>query len=133
MLEGRFDLEDGDHAPGVLDAAGIVALGRLAVHLGDARQVRKLSDTAHVMSERGTPAVRSHAGWLLALYALSDGDSVAARRSGPAQRWNRMGGRSCLGSPWTSPTKCSWPVSRSRPATTNSPIWHWRSHATVLR
>src|SRR4029077_914517 len=82
-LEGRFDLEDGTHAAGVLDAAGIVALGRLAVHLGDARQVRKLRDTAHVMSERGTPAVRSHAGWLLALYALSDGDPAAA------QKWAR--------------------------------------------
>jgi DNA-binding CsgD family transcriptional regulator len=64
----------------VLDAAGIVALGRLALHLGDTRQVRKLSDIAHVMSERGTPAVRSHAGWLLALYALSDGDPAAAQK-----------------------------------------------------
>jgi DNA-binding CsgD family transcriptional regulator/tetratricopeptide (TPR) repeat protein len=79
-LDGRFDLEDGTHAAGVLDAAGIVALGRLAVHLGDMRQVRKLSDIAHVMSERGTPAVRSHAGWLLALYALSDGDPAAAQK-----------------------------------------------------
>ena len=79
-LEGRFDLEDGTHAAAVLDAAGIVALGRLALHLGDTRQIRRLSDIAHVMSERGTPAVRRHAGWLLALYALSDGDPAAAQK-----------------------------------------------------
>jgi DNA-binding CsgD family transcriptional regulator len=79
-LDGRFDLEDGTHAAGVLDAAGIVALGRLAVHLGDTRQVRRLSDIAHVMCERGTPAVRRHAGWLLALCALSDGDPAAAQK-----------------------------------------------------
>jgi DNA-binding CsgD family transcriptional regulator/tetratricopeptide (TPR) repeat protein len=78
-LDGWFDLEDGTHAAGVLDAASIVALGRLAVHLGDTRQVRRLSDVAHVMSERGTPAVRRHAGWLLALFALSDA----------AQKWVR--------------------------------------------
>src|SRR4029077_20224496 len=93
-LEGRFDLEDGTHAAGVLDAAGIVALGRLALHLGDTRQIRRLSDVAHVMSERGTPAVRRHAGWLLALFALSDGDHAAA------QKWVRaemdQDGRSIL-------------------------------------
>jgi DNA-binding CsgD family transcriptional regulator len=79
-LEGRFDLEDGTRAAAVLDAAGIVALGRLALHLGDTRQIRRLSDIAHVMFERGTPAVRRHAGWLLALYALSDGDPAAAQK-----------------------------------------------------
>jgi DNA-binding CsgD family transcriptional regulator len=63
----------------VLDAAGIVALGRLALHMGDARQVRRLGDVARVMYERGTPAVRRHAGWLLALYAMADGDAASAR------------------------------------------------------
>jgi DNA-binding CsgD family transcriptional regulator len=79
VLEGRFALEDGTHAAAVLDAAGIVALGRLAIHTGDARQARRLSDIAHVMLERGTPAVRRHAGWLLALFALAEGDAEAAR------------------------------------------------------
>src|SRR5256886_7783165 len=80
VLEGRFALEDGTHAASVLDAAGIVALGRLAIHTGDTRQARRLGDIAQVMLELGTPAVRRHAGWLLALFALAKGDAEAARR-----------------------------------------------------
>ena len=79
VLDGRFALEDGTHAAGVLDAAGIVALGRLAIHTGDTRQTRRLTDIARVMLEQGTPAVRRHAGWLLALFALAAGDAEAAR------------------------------------------------------
>ncbi len=78
-LEGRFSLEDGSRAAGALEAAGIVALGSLALHLGDARRVRRLGDIAHVMLEQGTPAVRRHAGWLLALFAIADGDASAGR------------------------------------------------------
>jgi DNA-binding CsgD family transcriptional regulator len=79
VLEGRFALEDGTHAAGVLDAAGIVALGRLAIHTGDTRQARRLGGIARVMHEQGTPAVRRHAGWLLALLAMAEGDAEAAR------------------------------------------------------
>jgi DNA-binding CsgD family transcriptional regulator len=94
VLEGRFALEDGTHAAAVLDAAGIVTLGRLVIHTGDTRQARRLRDIAQVMLEQGTPAVRRHAAWLLALFALADGDAEAARR------WLRTptepGGRSIL-------------------------------------
>jgi DNA-binding CsgD family transcriptional regulator len=79
ILEGRFALEDGTSAAAVLDAAGIVALGRLAIHTGDARQAHRLRDIAHVMLEQGTPAVRRHARWLLALFAMAEGDSHGAR------------------------------------------------------
>jgi DNA-binding CsgD family transcriptional regulator len=79
VLEGRFALEDGTHAAGVLDAAGIVAVGKLAIHTGDTRQARRLRDIAQVMFERGTPAVRRHAAWLLALFAMAEGDAEAAR------------------------------------------------------
>jgi DNA-binding CsgD family transcriptional regulator/tetratricopeptide (TPR) repeat protein len=79
VLEGRYALEDGTHAAAVLDAAGIVALGRLAIHTGDTRQARRLADIAETMLERGTPAVRRHAAWLLALIAMADGDTEAAR------------------------------------------------------
>ncbi len=58
VLEGRFEMEEGRHAAAVLDAAGIVALGKLAIHTGDRRQLRRLTEIAHVMFERGTPAVR---------------------------------------------------------------------------
>jgi DNA-binding CsgD family transcriptional regulator len=80
VLEGRFALEDGTHAAGVLDAAGIVALGRLTIHTGDTRQARRLGDIAQVMLEQGTPAVRRHAGWLLAIFAMAKGNAEAARR-----------------------------------------------------
>jgi DNA-binding CsgD family transcriptional regulator len=79
VLEGRFALEDGTHAAAVLDAAGIVALGRLAIHTGDTRQARRLGGIGRVMLAEGTPAVRRHAGWLLALLALAVGDAEAAR------------------------------------------------------
>src|SRR6266404_2428224 len=79
VLDGRFALEDGTHAASVLEAAGIVALGRLAIHTGDTRQARRLSDIAQVMLEHGTPAVRRHAGWLLALFAMAESDAEAAR------------------------------------------------------
>jgi DNA-binding CsgD family transcriptional regulator len=79
VLEGRFALEDGTHAASVLEAGGIVALGRLAIHTGDSRQGRRLGDIAHVMLEQGTPAVRRHAAWLLALFAMAEGDAEAAR------------------------------------------------------
>jgi len=79
VLEERFALEDGTRAAAVLDAAGIVALGRIAIHTGDARQARRLGEIAYVMLEQGTPAVRRHARWLLALFAMAEGDAEAAR------------------------------------------------------
>jgi len=79
-LEPRFADEDGSHAMAVLDAAGVAALARLALHSGDAHQMRRLTDAAHVVSERGTPAVRRHASWVLALYAASRGDRASAHR-----------------------------------------------------
>jgi DNA-binding CsgD family transcriptional regulator len=79
VLDGRFVLEDGTQAAGVLEAAGVVALGRLAIHTGDAGQARRLGDIARVMFEQGTPGVGRHAGWLLALFAMASGDAEAAR------------------------------------------------------
>ena len=79
ILEGRYALEDGSRAAAVLDAAGIVALGKIALHSGDTRQVRRLTGIARVMLEQGTPAVRRHAAWLLALFELSAGNPQAAR------------------------------------------------------
>jgi len=32
------------------------------------------------MFDQGTPAVRRHAGWLLAIFAMANGDAEAARR-----------------------------------------------------
>jgi DNA-binding CsgD family transcriptional regulator/tetratricopeptide (TPR) repeat protein len=79
-LEPRFADEDGSHAMAVLDAAGVAALARLALHAGDSRQIRRLTEAAHVVFERGTPAVRRHAGWVLALFASAQGDRASALR-----------------------------------------------------
>ena len=57
VLEGRFDMEDGSHAAAVLDAAGVVALGKLAIHTGDRRELRRLTDIANVMFDGGTPGL----------------------------------------------------------------------------
>ena len=80
VLAARYALEDGSRAAAVLDAAGIVALGRIALHVGDTRQVRRLTAITRTMLEQGTPAVRRHAAWLLALFAHAEGDPAAARR-----------------------------------------------------
>ncbi len=79
VLDGRFVLEDGTHAASVLDAAGIVALGRLAVHTGNSNLVRRLTNIAQVVLKHATPAVRRHAAWLLAIFAMADGDVESAR------------------------------------------------------
>jgi DNA-binding CsgD family transcriptional regulator len=64
----------------VLDAAGVAALARLALHTGDSRQIRRLTDAAHVVFERGTSAVRRHAAWVLTLFAAAQGDRASTRR-----------------------------------------------------
>jgi DNA-binding CsgD family transcriptional regulator len=79
LLEARYALEDGTHAAAVLDAAGLVAHTRLAIHTGDTREARRVDDIAQVMLEQGTPAVRRHAGWLLAALAMSRDDAQGAR------------------------------------------------------
>jgi len=79
-LEPRFADEDGSHAMAVLDAAGVAALARLALHSGDTRLMRRLTDAAHVVFERGTPAVRRHAAWVLVLFAAAQGDRASAHR-----------------------------------------------------
>jgi DNA-binding CsgD family transcriptional regulator len=80
VLEGRFDMEDGSHAAAVLDAAGIVALAKLAIHTGDRRELRRLTDIANVMFDGGTSAVRKHAAWVLALAESAEGNDSAAHR-----------------------------------------------------
>ena len=64
MLEGRFD-PNGFPVVTVMDASGVVALGRLALHTGDGRQVRQTGEIATAMLNESTPGVRRHAAWLL--------------------------------------------------------------------
>jgi DNA-binding CsgD family transcriptional regulator len=79
LLEGRFD----PHGPAVttsMDAAGLAALGRLALHSGDGRQVRQTAEIARAMLNETTPGVRRHAAWFLSLQAAADGDPRQAHQ-----------------------------------------------------
>ncbi len=72
VLEGRFD--PAAAAPtGALYAAGVVAVGRIAIHTGDERRKRELAAVARAMVQSGTPANAAHGGWLLALLDMAAG------------------------------------------------------------
>ena len=73
LLDGRFD-PHGPPVVTVMDASGLVALGRLVLHTGDGRQIRQTSEIAKAMLNETTPGVRRHAAWLLSLQATADGD-----------------------------------------------------------
>jgi DNA-binding CsgD family transcriptional regulator len=78
-LEGRFTTEDAHLVVGVHDAAGVGALGRVALHTGDRHQSRQTAAIARAMLEQSAPSVRRHAAWLLALQAVAEGDATGAR------------------------------------------------------
>ena len=79
LLNGRFD-PHGPPVVTVMDASGVVALGRLALHTGDGRQVRQTTELAKAMLNESTPGVRRHAAWLLSLQAAADGDPRQAHQ-----------------------------------------------------
>jgi DNA-binding CsgD family transcriptional regulator len=80
-LEGLF--ADTDTDPVVVltiaNAAGLLALGRAAIHTGDEALMRRSEVAARATLAAGTPDVRRHAAWLLALLRMARGDAVAAR------------------------------------------------------
>jgi DNA-binding NarL/FixJ family response regulator len=61
------------------DAAALAALGRVAIHTGDARRLRILTKIAEGVLVDGAPEMRRHAAWLLALGAAAGGDPAEAR------------------------------------------------------
>lgn len=77
-LEARLVADENPPISGALDAAALVALGRVALHRGDAHQTRNCASLAEGLLETGPPAVRRHAAWLLALQAMARGDAPAA-------------------------------------------------------
>ncbi len=80
-LQGLFSPEGAHFVIGLGDAEGVVALGRIAIHTGDARQARDTAKIARVMLSNGTPGVRRHAAWLLSLQAMAGNDHAGARTS----------------------------------------------------
>jgi DNA-binding CsgD family transcriptional regulator len=77
-LEGRFNPDDAHLFVSVLDADGVVVLGRVALHTGDHRQTEVTSAIAREMLKAGVPGVERHAAWLLALQTEARGDPVGA-------------------------------------------------------
>ena len=77
-LEGQLAVEMAPQIVSVLDAAGVVALGRVAIHMGDPGLFRQAHEIAHVMLGQSVPSVRRHAAWLLALQEMAGGDAARA-------------------------------------------------------
>jgi DNA-binding CsgD family transcriptional regulator len=79
LLEGRFHLADAHLIVGVLDAASVVALGRVKLHLGDERAAHEVAEIAQVMLAATAPVVRKLAAWYLAVHAMASGHPDQAR------------------------------------------------------
>ena len=77
-LEGQLNVDMAPHIVSVLDAAGVVALGRVGMHLGDPGLSRQAREIALVMLGQSAPSVRHHASWLLALQEMAGGDAARA-------------------------------------------------------
>ena len=79
-LEGQLPVDKAPHIVSVLDAAGVGALGRVAIHLGDAGLARQAREIAQVMLGQKAPSVRRHAAWVLALQEMAAGDPAKAHK-----------------------------------------------------
>ena len=80
VLADHFTAAAAHQVVGVLDAAGVVTLGRVGLHTGDRSQARRATEIALVMLNQSAPSVRHHAAWLLALQAMADGDAPGAHQ-----------------------------------------------------
>jgi DNA-binding CsgD family transcriptional regulator len=77
-LEGQLTVDMAPQIVSVLDAAGVVALGRVAIHTGDPALTQRSREMAQVMLGQRAPSVRRHAAWLLALQEAAVGDNARA-------------------------------------------------------
>ena len=77
-LEGQLTVDMAPQIVSVLDAAGVVALGRVAIHMGDPGLSRQAREIAEVMLGQSAPSVRRHAAWLLALQEMATGGPARA-------------------------------------------------------
>jgi DNA-binding CsgD family transcriptional regulator len=79
ILEGQVSPDEADRHESILDGAGVVALGRVAIHMGDARLQRMTATLARGMLDQTAFTFRRQAAWLLALQAMAAGDVAGAR------------------------------------------------------
>ena len=80
VLRERYCDDSAQEIVMALDAAGVVSLGRAALHLGDEGCSRQVAQLARALLDRGVPSVRRHAAWILALQAMARGDPAAAHQ-----------------------------------------------------
>jgi DNA-binding CsgD family transcriptional regulator len=79
-LEGAFAAAGIELALAIPDAAGLCALGQVAIHTGDTRLSRRCAELARATLSAGAfDDGRRHVVWLLALQAMARGDPAAAR------------------------------------------------------
>jgi DNA-binding CsgD family transcriptional regulator len=79
-LEGAFEAEGINLALAIPDAAGLAALGLVAIHTGDQRLSSKCTQIARAtLAVEAFDDARRHLVWLLALQAMARGDATAAR------------------------------------------------------
>jgi len=78
ILQEHVSEDAGQPTTNALDAAGVTALARVAVHLGDGASSRLVTQIARAFLQQGPPSVRRHAAWILALQAISAGDAAGA-------------------------------------------------------
>ena len=88
ILQQRVSEDDAYQISNALDAAGVIALGRVAIHVGDESSTRQVAQIAHVMLEEGAPSVRRHAAWFLALQSMAVDDLASAHRWLCADGWD---------------------------------------------
>jgi DNA-binding CsgD family transcriptional regulator/tetratricopeptide (TPR) repeat protein len=79
-LEGILRPEEADSTFGSNDASAISALSATAIRVGDRQLMRRCSELAAVMLERGTQELRRHAGWVRTQIAQAEGDCERAIR-----------------------------------------------------
>jgi DNA-binding CsgD family transcriptional regulator len=77
-LEEQLTVDMARQIVSVLDAVGVVALGRVALHMGDPSLARQAQEIAQVMLGQSAPSVRRPAAWLLAQQAMAEGDAARA-------------------------------------------------------
>jgi DNA-binding CsgD family transcriptional regulator len=77
-LEGMLRPEEAYSTFGANDASAISALSGSALRVGDRQLMRRCTELASVMLERGTPELRRHSAWVLAQLAHAMGDQDRA-------------------------------------------------------
>jgi DNA-binding CsgD family transcriptional regulator len=79
-LEGAFEAAGIDLALALPDAAGLVALGRVAIHTGNGGLFKKCAQIARAtLAVEAFDDARRHLLWLLAVQAMSRGNAPEAR------------------------------------------------------